>query len=105
MSTATLCNERGGRRTGTSNSTLNYFKQNASMKTLCYGMPGVMRCARGCDATARRDETRHDDDKVRGMTRDETQCIVAWQCDGIGCDDKGQRDDAATNQQNKQMNE
>ncbi len=105
VSTATLCNERGGRRTGTSNSTLNYFKQNASMKTLCYGMPGVMRCARGCDATARRDETRRDDDKMRGMTRDETQCIVAWQCDGIGCDDKGQRDDAATNQQNKQMNE
>ena len=54
----------------------------------------------------RKDATtqRLDDDKTRGTTRDVTQRNdVVWQLDGTGSNDKGQRDNATTNQMNKRM--
>ena len=61
--------------------------------------------ARQDATTQRRNNTttqRLDNNEMRGMTRDVTQRKdVAWQHDRTGSNDKGQRDNATTNQTNK----
>ena len=42
-------------------------------------------------------------DDERDDERQDAANDMAWRCNGKGCDDKGQRDDATTNKMNKQM--